>query len=61
MTTDHITTKEIDSTFDAEEMMLLERCVSKIKSHIDRNIESAQDSYQVNRLLDAKWYILENF
>jgi len=61
MTPNQTITKEIDTTFDAEELMLMERCVSKIKRHIDRNLENAQDRYQADRMLTAKWYISENF
>lgn len=55
-------TKEVLSEdFDAEEMMLLEACVSRIKKHLEKNLESAQNADQVSRLLDAQWYISQNF
>ena len=61
MTTDQIITQEIDMNLDAEELMLLERTVSKIKRHLDRNLEIIEDRDQANRLMEAKWYIAENF
>jgi len=46
---------------DSEELMLLERTVSKIKRHLERNLEIIEDRDQANRLMEAKWYITENF
>ncbi len=61
MTTNQIITQEIDMNLDSEELMLLERTVSKIKRHLERNLEIIEDRDQANRLMEAKWYITENF
>lgn len=55
------TFKRFNESLDNEEMMMLDRCLAKIKKHIDRNIENGTDQTQVSRMVSAKWFISENF
>ncbi|MEQ9049381.1 MAG: hypothetical protein RLP11_03685 [Marinoscillum sp.] len=54
-------TTSFQTELDTEEQMLIASCVSKIKKHLDRNLELAQSPSQVSRLLTAKWYINQNY
>ena len=56
-------TKTLDSFegFDAEELALLESTISKIKGHVEKNIEGSSDPQQISKLLSVRWYINQNF
>lgn len=47
--------------FDAEELAMLKSTLSKIKGHVDKNIEGSADPQQISRLLSMRWYINQNF
>ena len=47
--------------FDAEELAMLESTLSKIKGHVDKNIEGSSDPQQISKLLSMRWYINQKF
>lgn len=56
--------KECDALtdeFDAEELAMLNECMSKIKQHVDKNIDRSNDPKKVSRLLTFRWYVNKNF
>ncbi|WP_147303068.1 hypothetical protein [Marinoscillum furvescens] len=44
-----------------EELAVLDECMSKIRQHVDKNIDRANDPKAVSRLLTFRWYVNKNF
>ncbi|MEQ9302995.1 MAG: hypothetical protein RJQ14_03700 [Marinoscillum sp.] len=47
--------------FDAEELAMLDATLSKIKAHLDKNIEGSSDPQKISKLMSYKWYINQTF
>ncbi|MEQ8471583.1 MAG: hypothetical protein RIC35_10370 [Marinoscillum sp.] len=59
-TTQTITLDKFED-FDAEELAMLDSTLSKIRKHVDKNIEGASDPQKISKLLSFKWYINKTF
>ena len=59
--TNQTETRETFEGFDAEEMAMLDATLSKIKGHVDRNIEGSSDPQEISKLLSMRYFINQNF
>lgn len=59
--TNQTETRDTFEGFDAEELAMLEATLSKIKGHVDKNIEGSSDPQQISKLLSMRWFINQNF
>lgn len=55
------TAKKGQESLEADEADMLAACVSKIKKHINRNLEQTEDHFKMSRLLSAIWYLNEHY
>lgn len=59
--TNQTETREEFDGFDAEELAMLDATLSKIKGHLDRNIEGSNDPQEISRLLSMRYYINQSY
>ncbi len=59
--TNQTETRERFEAFDAEEMAMLDATLSKIKGHVDKNIEGSSDPQEISKLLSMRYFINQNF